>query len=101
MIFLTYIFIFLILGLFAMALLLFLVLTLDSLIKGHYLPTSKRATRALADTMQKYKPDAKTFYDLGCARGTLSLRLKKVLPRPEICGVDNSAVRIFFAKSKA
>lgn len=101
MIFLNYILPFLILGFFITGLLLFFVLTIESLVRGHDLPTSKRATRALADAIQKYKPDAKVFYDLGCARGTLSLRLKKILPRLEIQGIDNSAVRIFFAKLKS
>jgi SAM-dependent methyltransferase len=100
MIFLTYISLLLILGFFVVALFLFLVFVLDSLIRGHDLPTSRRATRALAVTLQKYKPDAKIFYDLGCARGTLSLRLKKILPRVDIYGIDNNAVRIFFAKLK-
>lgn len=101
MIFLIYISLFLILCFFMIGLSLSLVLALDSLMKGHDLPTSGRATRALADTIQKYKPDAKVFYDLGCARGTLSLRLKKILPRLDISGIDNSAVRIFFAKLKS
>lgn len=101
MIFLTYILLFLILGFLVIAMPLFLTLALNSLIRGHDLPTSRRATRALATTIQKYKSDAKTFYDLGCAHGTLSLRLKKILPRLDIYGIDNSTVRIFFAKLKS
>lgn len=101
MIFLAYILLLLILGSFVIALPLFLVFAFDSLIKGHDLPTSRRATIALAEIIKKYKPDAKTFYDLGCAHGALPLRLKKILPRLEICGIDNSTVRIFFAKLKS
>jgi len=100
MIFLIYILLVLILGFFVVVLPLFLVFALDSLIRGHDLPTSRRATRALAAILQKYKPDAKIFYDLGCARGALSLRLKKILPRVDIYGIDNSAARIFFANLK-
>jgi len=100
MIFLTYILLFLISGFVAITLSLFLVLAIESLVRGHDLPTSRRATRALADTIRKYKPDAKKFYDLGCAHGTLSLRLKKILPHLEIYAVDNSTVRIFFGKLK-
>ena len=77
------------------------VFMLDSLFNGHDLSTSKRATKALASMIKRHKPDAKTFYDLGCARGALSLRLKKLLPRLEVCGIDNSATRIFFAKLKS
>lgn len=101
MIFLAYILPFLILGFFVIISPLFFVFALDSLIRGHDLSTSRRATKALATTIKKYKPDAKTFYDLGCARGTLSLRLKKILPCLDIYGVDNGAVRIFFAKLKS
>jgi SAM-dependent methyltransferase len=80
--------------------LLFLVLALDSLIRGHDLPTSKQATKALVAVIQKYKPDAKNFYDLGCGRGTLLLKLKKILPWFNIYGIDNNTTRIFFAKLK-
>lgn len=100
MTFLAYILLFIILGLFVIALPLIFVLAIESLIRGHDLPTSRRATRALADIIQKYKPNAKNFYDLGCAHGTLSLRMKTLLPQLEIHGIDNSAVRIFFAKLK-
>lgn len=101
MILLIRILIFLILGLFLIIALLFLVFTLDSLIIGHYLPTSRRATRRLAETIQKYKPGTKIFYDLGCAHGNLSLRLKKILPQLQIHSMDNSGVRIFFARLKS
>jgi len=98
---LAYVLLFFILILFAIALPLFLILAIESLVRGHDLPTSRRATRALAKTIEKYKPDAKNFYDLGCAHGTLSLQMKKFLPRLDIYGIDNSAVRIFFAKLKS
>lgn len=101
MTFLAYILLFIISGLFVIALPLVLILAIESLIRGHDLPISRRATRALADTIKKYKPDAKNFYDLGCAHGTLSLRTKKILPNLEICAIDNSAVRIFFANLKS
>jgi len=101
MIFLAYILLFLILGFFVIALSLFFVFTLDSLIRGHDLLTSRRATKALAAILQKYKPDAKIFYDLGCARGTLSLRLKKIFPLIDIYGIDNDIVKICFAKLKS
>ena len=98
---LAYILLFIILGLFIFTLPLLLTLVIESLIRGHDLPTSRRATRALADTIRKYKPSAKNFHDLGCAHGTLSLRMKKILPRLKIYAIGNSAVRIFFAKLKS
>lgn len=98
---LIYILLVLMLGFLVTASALFLLLVLDCLIQGHDLATSRRATRALADAIQKHKPEAKIFYDLGCAHGTLSLRLKNILPRLEIYGLDNSAIRILFAKLKS
>lgn len=99
--FLTYFLVFIILGFFIILLLFFFVFTIESLIYGHDLPTSKQATKILAKIIQKNKPNAKIFYDLGCAHGTLSLRLKKLLPYLEIQGIDNSIIRIFFAKLKS
>ncbi len=101
MIFFAYLLFFLLSAFFAASLPLLLVFMFDSVINGHDLPTSGRATEALAAAMRKYKPDARNFYDLGCARGALSLRLKKIFPRLEIYGVDNGATRIFFAKLKS
>jgi len=92
--------IFLILLLCLIILPLTIVLVLDSLVKGHDLPTSKKTTNILIKTIIKYKPKAKNFYDLGCGHGTLSLCLKKSLPELPIYGVDNNRVRIFLAKLK-
>jgi SAM-dependent methyltransferase len=97
----SYIVIFLILGLCAIGLSLLFIFMLDSLIKGHELPTSRRATRELIAIMQKHKPNAQNFYDAGCAHGTLLLRLKKSLPTLHMYGIDDSMVRIFYAKLKA
>ncbi|HDY72678.1 MAG TPA: methyltransferase domain-containing protein [bacterium] len=85
---------------FAIFIALFSVFTLDSVLRGHDLPTRKRAIRYLVKIISKHKPDATTFYDLGCGRGTVVLTLKKKLPSLEIYGIDNNAVRIFFAKLK-
>ncbi len=78
----------------------FLIFALESVFRGHDLPTSRRATRALADVVKKYQADGETLYDLGCSHGSLSLRLNKLLPQLQIYAVDNSAVRVFFAKLK-
>lgn len=79
----------------------FIIIAVEFLMRGHDLPTSSQTTRALAKIIGKYKPEAKNFYDLGCAHGTLSLRMKKLLPHLDIYGIDNSALRIFFAKLKS
>lgn len=80
---------------------LFLVFALDSMIRGHDLPTSRRATQALVKLIRQYRPDAQNFYDLGCGRGTLSLAIKKALPELPVRGLDKSLIRIFLAKLKA
>lgn len=92
---------FLLLAILGASAMLFLIFALDSILRGHDLPTSQRATRALIEIVKQYRPDAKNFYDLGCARGALALTVKKALPHLEICAVDNSAVRVFFAKLKS
>jgi len=79
----------------------FVALSLESMFRGHDLSTSMRATKALVATIKKYKPEAKNFYDIGCGRGTLSLRVKKELPALTIRAVDNSVIRIFFARVKS
>ncbi len=101
MTFLIHVLSFLILIAFVITLFLFIIFALDSLIKRHDLPTSRQATAALAEMIRKYKPNAAILCDLGCARGALSLRLKKSFPQIDIYGVDNNTVRIFFARMKS
>jgi len=98
---LIYIFLFLLIALFNLGAVLFLILVLDSLVLGHDLPTSRKAAKALVKLIKQYKPDAKIFYDLGCGRGTLTLRIKRELPSLLVYGVDNNPVRILFAALKS
>ncbi|MDP2656317.1 MAG: class I SAM-dependent methyltransferase [bacterium] len=76
------------------------VLVLDAIINGHALPTSGRARGHLVRAIQQYTPNAKTFYDLGCAHGSLSLKIKKIMPALDVHAIDNSALRIFVAMLK-
>lgn len=92
---------FLAVTLLGIATVLFLIFVLDSIIRGHDLPTSRRATQVLIKVIKQHKPDAKNFYDVGCAHGSLSLALKKALPDLTVYAIDNSAIRIFFAKLKS
>src|SRR6056297_2158747 len=57
--------------------LLFVFLMLESLIRGHDLPTSKKATDVLVNIIKKYKSEGCNFYDLGCGHGVLALRFQK------------------------
>ncbi len=79
----------------------FFAIELDSLIRGHDIPTSKQAAKAIIGVIKDYGSEGKNFYDLGCSRGSLSLAMKKSLPGLKICGVDNSPIKIFFAKLRS
>lgn len=92
---------FLVVTLLSIAMVLFLVFVFDSLLRGHSLPTSRRATRALVAVIKQHKPDAKNFYDVGCAHGSLALAVKKALPGLAVYAIDKSSIRIFFAKLKS
>lgn len=89
---------FLAVAIFGAAMVLFLIFAFDSILRGHSLPTSRRATRALVKIIKEHKPDAKNFYDLGCGHGDLSLAIKKAIPSLAIYAIDNSVIRIFFAR---
>jgi len=101
MIFFTYIGLILLPLIYAIFVMLFFVFILDSALRRHDLPTSKRAIKFLVEAISKNSPDAKNFYDLGCGRGTVVLAVKKILPRLAVYGVDDNRIRIFFAYLKS
>jgi len=76
------------------------VLMVDSVARGHDLATSKRATDGIVKIISEHK-NARIFYDLGCARGALALRIKKKFPSIKVCAVDNDPIRIYFARARA
>jgi len=86
-------------GLLSFLLLLF-VLMIDSVVRGHDLLTSRRATKSIAKIISEYKT-AKNFYDLGCAHGAFAVRIKRKFPALSVRAVDNNPIRIFFAKIRA
>ena len=81
-------------------LLLFLVLMMDSMVRGHDLSTSRRATRSIIKIISEHKT-ARNFYDLGCAHGALTVRIKRKFPTISVCAIDHDPIRIFFAKIRA
>ena len=85
----------------ATAIVLFVILIVDSLLWGHDLPTSRRAIRVLAGLIARTQPPARTFYDLGCGRGTVALAVKRRLPQLAVWGIDDNGLRIFLARMKA
>lgn len=87
-------------GLEAVFLLGYILFALDSVLRGHDLPTSRRAAKAVGQVIVKYRPGPANFCDLGCGRGTLALAIKKNFPHFGVVATDNSAWRIFLAKLK-
>ncbi|HRY59969.1 MAG TPA: class I SAM-dependent methyltransferase [Patescibacteria group bacterium] len=81
-------------------LILYILVLIDQLM-GHTLPTSLKATEKIIEVIKEINPDATNFYDLGCARGRFALAIKKQLPSIEVVAIDNSRLRIFFAKIRA
>ena len=59
MIILVYIVLFLVVTLVSIAMVLFFIFAIDSLARGHDLPTSRRAARALVKVIRQYKQDAR------------------------------------------
>ncbi len=80
--------------------LLWSIFIIDSIVRGHDLATSRRATKALFKIISEHKT-AKNFYDLGCAHGEVACRIKKKFPTLCVDAIDNNSVRIFFAKIRA
>jgi trans-aconitate methyltransferase len=76
------------------------VLTADSIARGHDLPTSGKAAKSIMEIISRHKNNG-IFYDLGCARGALAIRIKRKLPNLSVRAIDNDPIRIFFAKIRA
>jgi len=81
-------------------LLLLFILAVDSVVKGHDLPTSKKATKAVIKIISEHGKSV-NFYDLGCARGSFAMRIKKEFPDFSVYAIDDNAIRIFFARMSA
>ena len=79
---------------------LFFILVLDSMLRGHDLSTSRQVIKVLSKIISQHKPHTNNFYDLGCARGTLSLAIKRKHPHFSIYSIDDNVIRIFFARIK-
>lgn len=81
----------------AVSIVLLTIIMLDSVTRGHDLPTSNRAMKGILKIIKEQKVRG-NFYDLGCAHGSLAVRIKKILPDITIVGIDNNPIRIRFAK---
>lgn len=84
----------------AVFLVIYILVLIDQL-SGHTLPTSTKATKKIIEIIKEKSPNATNFYDLGCARGRFALAIKKLLPNIEVVAIDNSRLRIFFARIRA
>lgn len=78
-----------------------ILILLDSLVYRHDLPTSRRARRALARIIEKYKPGRIQFYDLGSAHGSLALAIGKELPGSIVHAVEKNIIRITVARIRS
>ncbi len=92
---------FILIGLFILGALIFFVVSLDAVLRGHDLPTSHEAVRAFADLVHAHHPNARIVYDLGAGRGTFALRLNKIAPALQIRAIDKGPIRIWIARIKA
>ena len=74
---------------------------IESLIRGHDLPTDSKTTKLICKIIAEYSPEASNFYDLGCGRGALAIRIKRAFPNLCVYGVDTSSIRIILATLRA
>lgn len=88
-------------SLFLIFFVLYFIFLFDSVIFGHDLATNEPATKIIHQIIKELKPDAKNFYDLGCARGTLSLNIKRNFPELGVYGNDKNGWRILLARIKS
>ncbi len=93
----TIIFVSLLLFIFIILVSFYLIFMIDIALKGHSAPTSRKTTKSINKIISEQK-NVKTFYDLGCAHGLFSCRIKKANPSLCVYGIDNNSIRIFFAK---
>jgi SAM-dependent methyltransferase len=76
---------------------LLVVLMVDSIARGHDLPTSGKPAKIIIKIISQHK-NTGIFYDLGCAHGALAIRIKRTFPALSVRAIDNDPIRIFFAK---
>src|SRR6185503_4184850 len=88
-------------GLFVLGSLAFFIVSLDAVLRGHDLPTSREAVKAFEEAVREHRPDARVVYDLGAGRGSFALRLNEAAPYLEIRAIDKGRVRIWVARLKA
>ena len=79
---------------------LLIVLMVDSIARGHDLPTSRKVSKSIMKIISQRK-NTGNFYDLGCARGAFAVRIKRKFPALSVRALDNDPIRIFFAKIRA
>ncbi|MFH1405010.1 MAG: class I SAM-dependent methyltransferase [Patescibacteria group bacterium] len=87
--------------LFIIAAIMSVALGLDSMLRGHDIPTNKSVINKMIQVIEKHNCQEKTFLDLGCARGVVALAIKKHFPKMNVSGVELYRLRVYFARAKA
>ena len=78
----------------------FWIIVVDSALGGYGFSTSARATLKVISIIQSHKKNSGVMYDLGSNHGKVVLKIKKFLPKWEVCGLDNDVIRIVWSKTK-
>ena len=76
----------------------FFVLSVDSLLGKLDFTSDRRAVKAVAAILKDRKGD---FYDLGSARGGFAVKIAKALPQARVWGVDDNTFRTACAKIRS
>ena len=68
---------------------------------GEDFATSKIVIQAMIPVIRQHNGGQGIFFDLGSARGGLTLSISSVFPKLQVYGIDNSWVRVFFSKLRS
>lgn len=83
------------------AVLIYLVLLADSAFGKYDFATNPQAIAKVIEIVNQRGLENGTIYDLGCARGNFVVKIARGLPKAKIIGIDDSRLRIFWAKTRA
>ena len=74
---------------------------LDYVFGGEDFRTNQEAIEEIAHIIRQEGKSGGRLYDLGSSRGNFCIEMKRILPECEIIGIDNSIIRVYFARLRA